>query len=124
LHGVHILLVEDHHDSLDMFCTVLSTEGAVCDCVESAKDALAAAERAKPDVLVADLGVADGTPGLVNEVRRLVGPIPTICITGRAFPLDRARALEVGFQVHLAKPIEPDTLITVIERVAKRQARH
>ncbi len=74
-----------------------------------------------PGVLVSDIEMPneDGHV-LMRKVRQLgvSHPIVAIAATAHARPEDRVRALEVGFQWHLAKPIEPSELISVIASVA------
>jgi CheY-like chemotaxis protein len=44
----------------------------------------------------------------------LGGGVPALALTAYARPEDRVRALTAGFQNHVAKPIEPDELATVV----------
>jgi CheY-like chemotaxis protein len=46
------------------------------------------------------------------------GSIPAIALTAFARPEDRRRALHAGFQVHLAKPVEPAELVAVVASFA------
>ena len=57
---------------------------------------------------------------MMRRVRELRVPSPmvAIAVTAHARPEDRVRALEAGFQWHLAKPIEPPELISVIASLA------
>jgi len=122
LQGVRVLLVEDHQDSLEMFRTVLGHHGAAADCVRTVADALEAAQTAQPDVLVAELSLADNGVPLVPELRRILGrPVPAICVSGHARPKDHDRAVAAGFQLFLPKPVDPEVLVTVIGRVSQRR---
>jgi len=79
----------------------------------------------KPDILVSDIGmpVEDGY-SLIQKLRKqrlkLAREIPAIALTAYATDDDRARALSAGFQVHIAKPIEPETLVKSIAGAAGR----
>jgi ATP-binding cassette subfamily B protein len=54
--------------------------------------------------------------------------IPAIAVTGHAEPEDRTRALLAGFQIHLAKPVNPNDLVSsianLLSRTKLRQAAH
>jgi CheY-like chemotaxis protein len=88
--------------------------------VSSGQEALKAIRALHPDVLLCDLAMPemDGYDVLEN-VRRLeaeLGFLPVIAFTAAARDEDRDAALLAGFQAHLAKPIEPETLVkTVLE---------
>ncbi|RPH55227.1 response regulator, partial [bacterium] len=78
------------------------------------------------DVLVADIGMPeeDGY-SLIGKVRELDGAIrdvPAIALTAYAGEGDRQRALAAGFQMHLAKPVEPLELASAVATVAGREA--
>ena len=119
LKDVRILVVEDDPDTQELLKTVLQQHGAEVAAVESAANALAEIERAKPDVIISDIAMA-GENGyeFVRKVRSLApeagGHIPAIALTAYAGNRDRRRALLAGFQTHLAKPVEPDDLVAVI----------
>jgi CheY-like chemotaxis protein len=62
--------------------------------------------------------------GFIEQVRRHVNPkvreIPAAALTAYARSEDRMKALQAGFQIHLAKPIDPAELVTTIAALAKR----
>ena len=78
-----------------------------------------------PDVIVADLGMpqVDGFQ-FIDRVRRhrnaRVRDVPAAALTAYARSEDRMKALRAGFQIHLAKPIDPAELVTTIAALAKR----
>ena len=78
-----------------------------------------------PDVVVADLGMpqVDGFQ-FIDRVRRhhsaRVRNVPAAALTAYARSEDRMKALRAGFQIHLAKPIDPAELVTTIAALAKR----
>jgi DNA-binding response OmpR family regulator len=112
-----ILVVEEHDDSRDMLCTVLSLAGAVAHCVESIEKAITTARATRPDAVVADLWIASQDLFLIRQIRHEVGRVPAICLSVDSRPNDRERALEAGFDVFLVKPVQPDHLVAAIERV-------
>jgi PAS domain S-box-containing protein len=125
LAGVRALLVDDDEDTLDMLSMFLRHAGAEVLAVSSASAALEALPRVRPDVIVADIGMpdADGHE-LMRRVRALDasqgGHTPALALTAYAGEADRLQALRSGFQAHLAKPVEPETLVAAIIDLAGR----
>lgn len=125
LDGMRILVVDDEADSRDLLCAILTRCGSEVKCTESASEALQAFKEWKPDVLVSDIGmpIEDGY-SLIRKLRKLKSKraqhIPAVALTAYATSEDRARALSAGFQMHLAKPIEPKTLVKSIAAAAGR----
>ena len=125
LHGVHVLGVDDEPDALAMLADVLETAGARVSTAASAEEALAKLEADVPDVLVADLGMpaTDGY-ALIEEIRRRRGhrmhDLPAAALTAYARAMDRTKALQAGFHIHLSKPIDPAELVTTVAALARR----
>ena len=126
LQGLQILAVDDEADARELLVEVLQGCGATVTAVESASDALEAVERLKPDILLSDIGMPnqDGY-SLIRQVRALNvnqgGQTIAIALTAYARTEDRIRALEAGFQMHIAKPIEPAELVAVVKSFARRE---
>ena len=91
----------------------------------SADEAIALLARRRPDVLVSDIGMPD-VDGyeLLRRVRsggaHKGGGVPAVALTAYARHEDRLRALHAGYQMHVAKPVEPAELIAVVASVAGR----
>ena len=91
----------------------------------SAPLALAALEREKLDVLLSDIAMP-GEDGyaLITKVRSLPaargGMIAAAALTAYATAEDRARVLRAGYHGHLAKPIDPGTLVRAVAALAER----
>ena len=117
--GVRILVVDDEADSRDLISTLLTRCGSEVRCSESAAEAIRAFAEWSPDLLLSDIGMPneDGY-SLIKKVRKLrskrAKQIPAIALTAYATDEDRSLALAAGFQVHLAKPVEPKSLLTSI----------
>jgi PAS domain S-box-containing protein len=126
LGGVHVLAVDDDEDSLRLLREILETAGARVTTVGSAAAALQTLESARPDILVADLGMPamDGFD-LIERVRHSIDPalrdIPAAALTAYARSEDRARSLRSGFEMHLAKPIDPTELAAAVFALARRR---
>jgi PAS domain S-box-containing protein len=78
----------------------------------------------RPDIIISDIGMAEGDGyELMRKVRALRpeqgGLVPAIALTGYATRKDREHAMAVGYQLHLAKPVEPADLVAAIANLIK-----
>jgi CheY-like chemotaxis protein len=77
------------------------------------------------DVIISDIGMPeeDGF-SLIGKIRDLPdeegGNVPAIALTAYARAEDRVRAIRSGFQMHIAKPVEPAELIAVVANLGGR----
>ncbi len=126
LTGIRVLVVEDDDDSRELVEKVLETQGATVKAVSSAREALDILGAEPVDVLLSDIEMP-GTDGyqLIQELRRRPsqqgGSVPAAALTAYARTEDRLRALRAGFQLHLAKPVQPSELVTVVASLAARR---
>jgi CheY-like chemotaxis protein len=111
LEGVRVLVVDDQQDARELMRTILTQAHAQVTTVGSVREAMAIIGSTKPHVLISDISMPeeDGY-ALIRQVRALPreqgGQIPAIALTAYAKTEDHRRAMEAGFQVHLAKPVE------------------
>ena len=123
LAGVRVVVVEDEADTRELLALSLQQCGAEVSAFGSVPEALASFDLAVPDVLLSDIGVP-GEDGysLIRKVRALPpalgGNVPAAALTAYARAEDRLRALEAGYQTHLAKPVDPAELIATVARLA------
>jgi CheY-like chemotaxis protein len=124
LTGIHILVLEDDPDALDIVSTAVTDAGASVTAVTSVDEALVALRTntgERPQVVIADIGLpgADGYM-FISELRRMPphqgGTLPVIAVTAYATKQDRRNALQAGFAAHVAKPFMPDHLVSAIAR--------
>jgi PAS domain S-box-containing protein len=125
LEGIRVLLVEDDEDSRKLLGMMLKKQGAEVTSASSSAEALSALGQISPDVVLSDIGMADEDGyELMRKVRALPaeggGLTPAIALTGYATRKDRERALSAGYQLHLAKPVEPADLVAAIARLSPR----
>jgi len=125
LEGLRIVVVDDEADARELVRAILTGCGGEVNCCESAADAMKAIREWKPDLLVSDIGMPneDGY-SLIKKVRKLRSKrskLPAVALTAYATKEDKARALETGFQMHVAKPIEPETLVMSIASTVGRK---
>jgi CheY-like chemotaxis protein/nitrogen-specific signal transduction histidine kinase len=127
LHGVKVLVVDDEADSRELLMTILKRYGSDVRCSDSAAHAIQEFHDWNPDLLVSDIGMPneDGY-SLIKRLRKLKSErakqIPAVALTAYATDEDRSQALSAGFQIHVAKPIEPESFVTSIAAVLGRQS--
>ena len=125
LHGIRVMAIDDDEDALHLLRVVLETAGADVTILGSPLAALQRIAEVKPHVLVVDLGMPeiDGFE-VIRRVRASVDPairnVPAAALTAFARSEDRTKALQSGFQMHLAKPVDPGELVASIATLAKR----
>jgi CheY-like chemotaxis protein len=108
-----------------MLTTMFEQCGAEVRAAASAPEALHTLEEWLPDVLISDIGMS-GEDGydLVRKLRTLPaergGAVPAIALTAYARAEDREQALSAGYQMHVAKPVDPTELATVVASLAGR----
>lgn len=117
LEGLHVLVVDDEEDAVELLGEVLRDAGAIVDVAYTGLQALARLDVRRPDAVVSDLEMPelDGY-GLIRELRShgTTENLPVIALTANALPRDRARALTAGFTAHVAKPVEPAELVLLL----------
>jgi signal transduction histidine kinase len=123
LAGIRVLVVDDDADARELVTAVLGQSGAQVVTASSTVEALDALARDRPHVLVSDLSMpGDDGYALLQRVRALGldrdGRLPAVALTAFARAEDRARALAVGYAVHVSKPVEPAALVEVVARLA------
>ena len=125
LPDICVLVVDDDPDALGLVREILESAGARVRTATSARSALESIEESVPDVMVSDVGMP-GMDGyeLIQRIRQAEGPareLPTAALTAYARSEDRAKALRLGFEMHLAKPIDPSELIAAVASLARRR---
>ena len=121
-----ILYLEDDRDTREVMTMGLERQGARVFGTYSAQIALLLFEQHLPDVVIADLELAD--PELdgwtfMRAAREMPGQrekrTPAIALSVHNEPADKARSLSAGFTLHMSKPITPDQLAARIALLVK-----
>jgi hypothetical protein len=126
LKGIHVLAVDDDDDALMLLREVLESAGAQVTTTKSGAMALERIGSIHPDVVIADLGMAqmDGFE-LIARIREssdvTIRDVPATALTAYARAQDRAKALRSGFQMHLAKPVDPGELAAAVAALTRRR---
>jgi CheY-like chemotaxis protein len=124
LTGIHILLVDDDQDARDATQILLQARGARVETAGSVQGAIRSYEAAPPSVIVSDIGMPDEDGySLAEEIRkrdaRSGKRTPMIALTGYAGAGDLREALERGFDTHLTKPVDPESLADRVAALAR-----
>jgi PAS domain S-box-containing protein len=118
LKGVRALVVDDQADARALICRLIEEQSGGCALAESGAEALAMLKEQDFNILISDIGMPDFDGyDLIRKVRSLPGTlknIPAIALTAYARADDRQRVLLAGYQMHLAKPVEPRELVAGI----------
>lgn len=119
LSGIKIVIVDDEPDARELLSSLLTVYGAEVTACGSVSEALDAVPKIKPNLLISDIGMPrqDGY-SLIKKLRELEpengGQIPAIALTAYTRVEDRVRALSQGFQMFVAKPVEPSELVAAV----------
>jgi signal transduction histidine kinase len=125
LDGLRVLLVDDEAEAREIISTVIGRTGAEVKACISASDALSKLAEWRPDVILSDIAMPeeDGY-SFINKVRSLPrekgGETPAAALSAYARDEDRMRALAAGYQMHIAKPIGANQLVTMVAKLAGR----
>ncbi len=119
--GSRVLVVDDNEDATELLAETLGGAGYETMVAYDGPEALQRAASCPPDVVLIDIGLP-GMDGyeLAERLReaRPPGNLRLIALTGYGLDSDRARSRAAGFDVHLVKPVDLDTLVGAIEPAA------
>jgi signal transduction histidine kinase len=124
LRGISVLVVDDDPAALEFARSSLEQHGAVVATAGSAREARERIVREPPDVILSDLRMPDEDGlQLIREVRELDQQrgrnTPAAALTALGRSEDRRKALSAGYQMHVAKPIDPFELAAAVEQLAQ-----
>jgi PAS domain S-box-containing protein len=126
LEGVRVLVVDDDPDTLELIKVTLQFGGAAVKTAPSARQALDLMKEWIPEVLVSDIGMPDQNGySLIRTIRmeEKAQAVAALALTGYAGLEDAERARQAGYQMHLAKPITPETLVEAVATLARNTSR-
>jgi signal transduction histidine kinase len=111
-----VLLVEDNDDARVMLQRILQAHGHLVSAARDARAGLEAAAAGSPNAAIVDIGLPgmDGYEFARAMRERLGSGVRLIAVTGYGTESDRQRALEAGFDAHLAKPVDVERLLGLI----------
>ena len=121
--SLHVLLVDDDKLVISATSRMLRIRGYAVTTAANGQEALDALSRVSVDVLLSDLWMPVMDGWRLLEIARDRHPeLPVILFSGLHFPEQEARAKELGAVAFLAKPLSPDSLRRMLERIAGRSA--
>lgn len=119
---IHVLLVEDHEDTLRMLRRLLENAGFAVAGATSLAAAMTLAEARRFDVLVSDIGLGEESGyELLRQIRARGMHLPGIALTGFGMDQDLEQSRVAGFAAHLTKPVEVWRLTQTIRELAVAQ---
>ncbi|MBO0724176.1 MAG: response regulator [Blastocatellia bacterium] len=126
LEDVWAAVVDDEANARELIASVLESYGARVTSFASPGEAIELLTSSRrPDVLVCDLAMP-GEDGfsLIHKLREWEkgsdSALPAIALTAYGRVEDRTRALYAGFQMHIAKPVEPVELVIAVRSLIER----
>jgi len=123
LQGLSILVVDDELEARTVVAEMLRLEGAAVTVTDSAPSALhkLEAQGSHFDIIVTDIGMPleDGY-SLMRKLRssKAGKRMLAIAVTGYASRNDVAAAMDAGFDLHVPKPVDFDTFVPLVRRLA------
>jgi two-component system, cell cycle response regulator DivK len=112
-----ILVVDDNFDNRNIIAQMLRLSGFLVVVAGDGVQAIELAEREDPDLILMDLSMPrlDGWSATARiKEQPALAHVPVIAVTGHAMRDDIDRALSVGCRDYLIKPIDMETLISMV----------
>jgi PAS domain S-box-containing protein len=114
---VRVLVVDDNHDAALALQAMIELNGHRCVVAFNAESAIAAARSTLPDVALLDIGL----PGMNGyELARRLRALPELngivlaAVTGYSSEEDRREAIDAGFDLHFAKPVDYGKIVEAV----------
>ena len=114
--SLHILVVENHQDTLDAMKMFLDLRGHTTETAGTMKAALDAAVENTFDLVITDIGLPDGDGWELMRQLRERGPVRAVAMSGYGWKEDLEKSRAAGFEAHLLKPLK----ITELENVLRK----
>jgi CheY-like chemotaxis protein/anti-sigma regulatory factor (Ser/Thr protein kinase) len=124
LDGVRILVVDDEPDTNEVLQELFASCGAEVRVAASTRQALEILDRWRPTLIVSDIGMPDQDGyAFIHQVREREpergGETPAVALTAYSRLEDRVKILTAGFQMHVAKPVDPTELVAVVASIVR-----
>ena len=117
LKGKHILLAEDNDLNAEIAMTLLSDYGMIVDHVSDGFACVKKVKENKYDLILMDIQMPNMDGYQATQKIREFSDIPIVAMTANAFEEDKQKALSIGMNGHIAKPIDMDKVILTLSRV-------
>lgn len=123
-----VLVVEDNDDNREIITEILKEEGMLIDEAHDGIEAVDKIKKSDPgdydlilmDIEMPNLNGYEATRIIRNLNRKALTTIPIVAMTANAFEDDKKKEIACGMNADLTKPIEVETLLSTVERYAKK----
>lgn len=122
---INVLVIEDNEDSAEVLALVLESRGYAPSVAHNGSDGLALFQQTQPRIVLCDIGLPemDGIEVCkrVRELRLDYAPV-MIALTGWGMQEDVKRTKDSGFDYHLVKPVAPEDLFRLLDKLSEATA--
>ena len=118
---VRVLLVTNHPDTASAMRRLLNAQGFAVDCAATYAEAIQAIEGERYNVLISDINLPDGTGFELMRHARKRGVVG-IAMSGSDIEINIRRSKQAGFAIHIAKPLNIQQLLELLERLVCKPA--
>jgi signal transduction histidine kinase/ActR/RegA family two-component response regulator len=116
----HILLVDDHLDTMKVMHRILTSWGSQVTGASKVSEAICLARETKFDLVISDIGLPDGSGyELIQQIHQMQ-KVPAISLSGFGMEADIQRSVDSGFARHLIKPVDLKQLREAIAALTQR----
>jgi len=118
-----ILVVEDNMDTYELVHFILERNGYETFLAVNGRDGVNAAVKQKPDLIIMDMSMPEMDGWTATDLikrNEQTSTIPLIALTAHALPGDRQRAMDVGCDEYITKPMDLDELVETIHYLVKK----
>jgi len=115
---LRILVVENHGDTLRIMRSYLESLGHTVSAVANKAEALREASAGPLDMLISDIGLADGNGWELLAEARFAQPVFAIAMSGYGMRSDQEKSTKAGFRRHIRKPFDLDVLDQILDEAA------
>lgn len=122
-HKLSILLVEDEKNICDFISTSLSAQDYRISTAHTGKEALPIITSQCPDLILLDLGLPDMDGMEIIRQVRTWSSVPIIVLSARTQEQEKVRALDLGADDYLTKPIGTSELLARIRTALRHSSR-
>ena len=110
-----VLIVEDNDDIRESLRMLVMLWGHEVVCAASGLEGVGLASEFQPDIALVDIGLPGlNGYGVARQIRQKQtawsDKVKLVALTGYGQPSDKEKAIQVGFDLHLLKPVDPDVL--------------
>lgn len=118
---IKVLVVDDELNIRDLLTTSLKFNGYAVYAVGNGNDAVVAAEKGKPDIILLDVMLPDMSGfAVTKKLRSMNIDVPVLFLTARDETSDKVTGLTVGGDDYLTKPFSLDEVIARIQAILRR----